>query len=175
MKSDNTDYECCTPPDRRLGARPGCRRHAPSSRAMISIDTRMANGWTPARSHRIAPVGVRLSSWPTARSRQVREIAESLPADAPQGSTSRRPAISTAPISTQTRSSKRALRLRCPGLQAIAAARTHEQLAELMGRPDSESQSATGRGDHHRSEESRSLHCGRSCKVGSACRIGTTT
>ncbi len=68
--------------------------------------------------------------------RQVREIAEALPADAPQGSTEQkagdfyRAYLDTAAIE------RKGLSPALPGLQAIAAARTHEQLAELMGRPD---------------------------------------
>jgi predicted metalloendopeptidase len=68
--------------------------------------------------------------------REIHEIAESLPADAPQGSTEQkagdfyRAYLDTAAIE------QKGLAPVLPGLQAIAAARTHEQLAELMGRPD---------------------------------------
>jgi putative endopeptidase len=68
--------------------------------------------------------------------RQVREIAEALPANAPQGSTEQkagdfyRAYLDTASIE------QKGLSPALPGLQAIAATRTHEQLADLMGRPD---------------------------------------
>lgn len=68
--------------------------------------------------------------------RQVREIVEALPADAPPGSTEQkagdfyRAYLDTAAIE------QKGLSPALPGLQAIAAARTHEQLADLMGRPD---------------------------------------
>jgi len=68
--------------------------------------------------------------------REVREIAEALPANAPQGSTEQkagdfyRAYLDTASIE------QKGLSPALPGLQAIAAARTHEQLADLIGRPD---------------------------------------
>jgi predicted metalloendopeptidase len=68
--------------------------------------------------------------------RQVREIAESLPANAQQGSTEQKAGdFYRAYLDTNTIEQK-GLAPAQPGLQAIAAARTHEQLADLMGRPD---------------------------------------
>ena len=67
---------------------------------------------------------------------QVRTIAESLPADAPQGSTQQKAGdFYRAYLDTET-IERNGLAPAQPGLQAIAAARTHEQLADLMGRPD---------------------------------------
>ena len=67
---------------------------------------------------------------------QVRTIAESLPADAPQGSTEQKAGdFYRAYLDTET-IERNGLAPAQPGLQAIAAARTHEQLADLMGRPD---------------------------------------
>ena len=68
--------------------------------------------------------------------RQVREIVEVLPANAPQGSTEQKAGdFYRAYLDTNTIEQK-GLAPAQPGLEAIAAARTHEQLADLMGRPD---------------------------------------
>ena len=68
--------------------------------------------------------------------RELHEIAEALPVDAPRGSTEQKAGdFYRAYLDTNTIES-RGLAAAQPGLQAIAAARTHEQLAELMGRPD---------------------------------------
>lgn len=67
---------------------------------------------------------------------QVRTIAEALPADAPQGSTGQkagdfyRSYLDVATIEAKGLSPAQR------GLQAIASAHTHEQLADLIGRPD---------------------------------------
>jgi putative endopeptidase len=67
---------------------------------------------------------------------QIRTIAESLPPNAPEGSTEQKAGdFYRAYLDTDTIESK-GLEPARPGLQAIAAARTHEQLADLMGRPD---------------------------------------
>jgi len=67
---------------------------------------------------------------------QIRTIAESLPHDAAEGSTEQKAGdFYRAYLDTDTIESK-GLEPARPGLQAIAAARTHEQLADLMGRPD---------------------------------------
>jgi putative endopeptidase len=67
---------------------------------------------------------------------QVRGIVESLPQDAPQGSNEQKAGdFYRSFLDTQTLESK-GLEPARPGLQAIAAARSHEQLADLMGRPD---------------------------------------
>jgi len=66
----------------------------------------------------------------------IRKLVESLPTDAPAGSNERkvgdyyRAYVDTAAIERLGMEPAR------PGLEAIAAARTHEQLATLMGRPD---------------------------------------
>src|SRR5262249_39346347 len=68
--------------------------------------------------------------------RDIRAIVESLPQDAPEGSTERkvgdyyRAYLDTEAIERSGLTPARA------GLHAIASARTHEQLAILMGRPD---------------------------------------
>jgi putative endopeptidase len=67
---------------------------------------------------------------------QVRAIAESLPPDAPAGSTEQKAGdFYRAYLDTET-IERNGLTAAKPGLQAIASARTHEQLATLMGRPD---------------------------------------
>ena len=67
---------------------------------------------------------------------QIRAIAESLPRDAPQGSTEQKAGdFYRAYLDTDT-IERNGLAPAKPGLQAIAAAHTHEQLATLMGRPD---------------------------------------
>lgn len=67
---------------------------------------------------------------------QIRTIAESLPKDAPAGSTEQKAGdFYRAYLDTDTIESL-GLAPAQPGLQAIAAARTHEQLAGVMGRPD---------------------------------------
>jgi len=67
---------------------------------------------------------------------QVREIAESLPADASPGSTEQKAGdFYRAYLDTDT-IERKGLSAAQPGLQAIAEARTHEQLAALIGRPD---------------------------------------
>ena len=67
---------------------------------------------------------------------QVREIAESLPPDAPQGSSEQKAGdFYRAYLDTDTLEHK-GLAAAQAGLQAIAAAHTHEQLADLIGRPD---------------------------------------
>jgi putative endopeptidase len=68
--------------------------------------------------------------------REVREIAEALPADAPQGSTEQKAGDFYRAYLDSVAIEKKGLSPALPGLQAIAAARTHEQLAVLMGRPD---------------------------------------
>jgi putative endopeptidase len=66
----------------------------------------------------------------------VRKIAESLPPDASQGSKEQKAGdFYRAYLDTGTIEHK-GLEPAQLGLQAIAAARTHEQLAQLMGRPD---------------------------------------
>lgn len=67
---------------------------------------------------------------------QIRTIAESLPKDAPEGSTQQKAGdFYRAYLDTDT-IERNGLAPAQPGLQAIAAASTHEQLAALMGRPD---------------------------------------
>jgi putative endopeptidase len=67
---------------------------------------------------------------------QIRAITESLPKDAPEGSTEQKAGdFYRAYLDTQTIEGK-GLAPAQPGLEAIASARTHEQLASLMGRPD---------------------------------------
>jgi putative endopeptidase len=67
---------------------------------------------------------------------QLRTIAESLPKDAPEGSKEQQAGdFYRAYLDTDTIES-RGLAPVQPGLQAIAATRTLEQLADLMGRPD---------------------------------------
>jgi len=67
---------------------------------------------------------------------QIRTIAESLPPNAPEGSTEQKAGdFYRAYLDTDTIESK-GLEPARPGLQAIAASHTHEQLADLMGRPD---------------------------------------
>jgi putative endopeptidase len=67
---------------------------------------------------------------------QIRTIAESLPPGASQGSTEQKAGdFYRAYLDTDT-IERNGLAPAQPGLQAIAAARTHEQLAALMGRPD---------------------------------------
>jgi putative endopeptidase len=67
---------------------------------------------------------------------QIRTIAESLPKDAPEGSTEQKAGdFYRAYLDTDT-IERLGLAPAQPGLQAIAAARTHEQLASVMGRPD---------------------------------------
>ena len=68
--------------------------------------------------------------------REVREIAESLPADAPQGSTEQKAGDFYRAYLDTVSIEQKGLSPALPGLQAIAAARTHEQLADLIGRPD---------------------------------------
>ena len=53
-----------------------------------------------------------------------------------------------------------------PALDAIAAARSHEDLARLMGRPELRAQRAAARGDHARPEGSGPLHGRRSRQSG---------
>ncbi len=67
---------------------------------------------------------------------QVRAITEALPRDAPEGSTEQKAGdFYRAYLDTQT-IERNGLAPAQPGLRAIAAARTHEQLANLIGRPD---------------------------------------
>jgi putative endopeptidase len=67
---------------------------------------------------------------------QIRAITEALPADAPAGSTEQKAGdFYRAYLDTDTIESH-GLTPAQPGLEAIAAARTHEQLATLIGRPD---------------------------------------
>ena len=67
---------------------------------------------------------------------QIRAIVEALPQDAPEGSTEQKAGdFYRAYLDTQT-IERNGLVPAQPGLKAIAAARTHEQLATLMGRPD---------------------------------------
>jgi putative endopeptidase len=68
--------------------------------------------------------------------RQVREIVEALPADAPPGSTEQKAGDFYRAYLDAVAIEQKGLSPALPGLQAIAAARTHEQLADLMGRPD---------------------------------------
>ena len=75
---------------------------------------------------------------------QIRAIAESLPQDAPQGSTEQKAGdFYRAYLDTDT-IERNGLAPAKPGLQAIAAAHTHEQLATLMGRPDLDLKSPLG-------------------------------
>jgi len=68
--------------------------------------------------------------------RQVHEIVAALPGDAPPGSPEQKAGdFYRAYLDTET-IERKGLAAAQPGLQAIAAARTHEQLAELIGRPD---------------------------------------
>jgi putative endopeptidase len=67
---------------------------------------------------------------------QIRTIAESLPPDAPQGSTEQKAGDFYRAYLDTDAIERNGLAPAQPGLQAIAAARTHEQLAALMGRPD---------------------------------------
>jgi putative endopeptidase len=67
---------------------------------------------------------------------QIRAITEALPVDAPAGSTEQKAGdFYRAYLDTQTIESH-GLAPAQPGLAAIASARTHEQLATLIGRPD---------------------------------------
>src|SRR4051812_18490536 len=68
--------------------------------------------------------------------RQVCEIAESLPANAPQGSTEQKAGDFYRTYLDTNTIEQKGLAPAQAGLQAIVAARTHEQLADLMGRPD---------------------------------------
>jgi predicted metalloendopeptidase len=68
--------------------------------------------------------------------REVREIAEALPAGAPQGSTEQKAGDFYRAYLDTVAIEQKGLAPALPGLQAIAAARTHEQLADLMGRPE---------------------------------------
>jgi putative endopeptidase len=67
---------------------------------------------------------------------QVREIAEALPADAPPGSTEQKAGDFYRAYLDTNSIEQKGLEPAQPGLQAVAAARTHEQLAGLMGRAD---------------------------------------
>jgi len=67
---------------------------------------------------------------------QIRAITEALPADAPAGSTEQKAGdFYRAYLDTDT-IERNGLTPAQPGLKAIAAARSHEQLATLIGRPD---------------------------------------
>jgi putative endopeptidase len=68
--------------------------------------------------------------------RQVREIAEALPVDAPQGSTEQKAGDFYRAYLDTLSIEQKGLSPALPGLQAIAAARSYEQLADLMGQPD---------------------------------------
>jgi putative endopeptidase len=75
---------------------------------------------------------------------QVRMITEALPQDAPEGSTEQKTGdFYRAYLDTQT-IERNGLAPAQPALQAIASARTHEQLAALMGRPDLDLKSPLG-------------------------------
>jgi len=77
---------------------------------------------------------------------QIRAIAESLSPDALQGSTEQKVGdFYRAYLDTEA-IERNGLTPAQPGLQAIAAARTHEQLAALMGRPDLDLKSPLGIG-----------------------------
>jgi putative endopeptidase len=99
---------------------------------------RYANGrWLD--THRIPPDRTSWGSFPELQERteaQLREIIEALAPDAPSGSIEQkvgdyyRAYLDTAAIE------QRALKPTQPALEAIAAARTHADLARLMGRPD---------------------------------------
>ena len=92
-------------------------------------------------THRIPPDRTSWGSFPELQERteaQLREIIEALPPDAPSGSIEQkvgdhyRAYLDTAAIE------QRGLKPAQPALEAIAAARTHADLARLMGRPDLE-------------------------------------
>ncbi len=96
----------------------------------------MATGTTPRRSRRIGP---RWGSFAILRERslqQVREILEGLPPDAPAGSNPRKLGDFYRAYLDTDAIEKAGLRPARPVLDAIAAARSGEDIARLMGRPE---------------------------------------
>jgi putative endopeptidase len=67
---------------------------------------------------------------------QIRSLAESLPPDAPQGSTEQKAGDFYRAYLDTDAIERNGLAPAQPGLAAIATARSHEQLAAVMGRPD---------------------------------------